>query len=88
MKMPTTAVKGLPLDNRGEQTWQRALEFAFGLPFEQILEIAEERRACGRNDLLHMGRKIYWDMVRLARGEISGIEVPRRLPFPGEFSPV
>ena len=73
------------LRTRDMQLYELALEFAFEQPYEELLAEARRTDACEEVDLLQLGRRIYKDLVRLARGEISHISVPRRLPRRGEF---
>lgn len=73
------------LRTRDMQLYELALEFAYGQPYEKLLAEARRTDACEEVDLLQLGRKIFLDMVRLSRGEISEISIPRRLPRRGEF---
>lgn len=61
-----------------------ALEFAFRQPYQALLAEARRTGASAEVDLLRLGRRLYFDMARLATGDISGIGTPARLPRRGE----
>ena len=61
-----------------------AVEWALRVPFADLLAEARRLGACEERDLLRLGRRLRHDAGRLARGEISAIEVPSRLPRPSE----
>jgi hypothetical protein len=67
--------------------YELALEFAFEQPYQALLAEARRMGTCDEVDLLRLGRRLYLDLARLARGEISGISIPARLPRPGEYAP-
>jgi hypothetical protein len=64
--------------------YELALEFVFRLPYARLLAEARLTGACDERDLLRLGRRIYFDLARLARGELSSVGVPARLPRRGE----
>jgi hypothetical protein len=66
--------------------YELALEFAFRQPYRALLAEARRTRACDEVDLLQLGRQLYLDLARLARGEISAIGIPARLPRRGEHA--
>jgi len=74
--------------NRDTQLFEVVLESVFGVPFEQIKADQRRMAICEEADLHQQGRQILHDMVRMARGEISSIRVPRRLPRRGEYSDI
>lgn len=74
------------LDDRQLQLYQISLEHFLAVPFDDLVAEAARTGACTRLDLIQMGQRIYFDLARLARGELSSISVPRRLPRPGEFA--
>ena len=67
--------------------YELALEHVLGLPFSVLIAEAKRTQACEMIDLHQMGRQLYFDLVRMARGEISKISIPARLPHHGEFAP-
>jgi hypothetical protein len=82
---PVAALLGATL--RETLLYEVALEAAFGVPYSILLSQARQPRACREVDLLCLGAQLIKDFARLARGEISSIHVPRRLPHPGEHLP-
>lgn len=70
--------------NRENHLYELSLEFAFGIPYETLLSQARNRDECDELDLLELGRRLYVDFARLARGDVSQISIPSRLPRRGE----
>lgn len=68
---------------RENHLYELALEFVYKRPYEDLLVEVRASKAKER-DLLELGRRIYLDLIRLGRGEISTIAVPSRMPQPGE----
>ncbi len=66
--------------------YELALEFVFTLPYGALVAEARRTGACDELDLLQLGRRIYVDLARLARGEISSVGILRRLPRLGEHN--
>jgi hypothetical protein len=68
--------------------FELALEHVFGRPFGELLADGRSRFGAdyGR-DLLVLGELLFNDMARLARGELSSISIPNRMPNPGEYVP-
>lgn len=64
-----------------------ALEWAFRVSYASLVAEARRVGACGEAALLQLGHRLFVDAARLARGEISHIVLPARLPQPGEFAP-
>jgi hypothetical protein len=67
--------------------YELALEWAFRVPYGRLLAQAHRTGCCDERDLLQLGRRLFCDAVRLARGEISSIRVPSRLPGAQEHDP-
>lgn len=65
--------------------FEMALEYVFQRPYPEIADRARRGGDCDESDLHAMGWAIYQDLVRLARGDISRISIPPRLPRRGEF---
>lgn len=66
--------------------YELALEFAFRVQYGDLLREVHRTGACEEVDLLRLGRRLYLDLARLARGEISRIGIPARLPRRGEHA--
>jgi hypothetical protein len=73
---------------REVQHYQVALETAFGIPFADLVERAARETGATRIDLLRMGRQIFFDTVRVARGELSSVHIPGRMPRHGEYNTI
>jgi hypothetical protein len=82
---PAAALLGTTL--RETLLYELALEAALRMPYSVLLAQAQQTRACREVDLLCLGAQLIRDFARLARGEISSIHVPRRLPHHGEYPP-
>lgn len=75
-------------ENRGSRNtyaYELALEFAFEIPFSLLVQNKSEEEIA---ELLNLGRTLFHDIVRLARGEISAIRLPRKLPAVGQYQAV
>jgi hypothetical protein len=66
--------------------YELALEWALRVPYAALVAEARRTGACDELDLLQLGHRLLADAGRLARGEISSIEVPGRLPRRGEHA--
>lgn len=66
--------------------YELAVEAVLRVPFAVLVAEARRSGACDPLDLLQLGRRLYIDLARLARGEISTIGIPRRLPRQGEHA--
>ena len=75
------------LDDRDLQLYAIAIENILSVPFGDLVVEAARTGECEKKDLLEMGERIYHDLVRLARGEISEISIPARLPRKSEYAP-
>lgn len=64
------------------------LEAVYGVPFDVIDAERERLVRCDSQDLRLQGEQILRDLVRLARGEISSIHIPRRLARLTEYNEV
>lgn len=71
---------------RENAIYEDTLSSVMGVPFEKLRAEALRTGRCEEADLHCMGRRILEDLVRLARGEISSIVIPRRLPNRGEYN--
>lgn len=65
---------------------EATLSAVMGAPYEELKVEALRTGRCEEADLHCLGRRILSDLVRLARGEVSAVIVPRRLPNRGEHS--
>lgn len=75
-------------ENRGSRNtyaYELALEFAFEIPFPLLVQGKNEEEIV---ELLNLGRVLFHDLVRLARGEISAIRFPRKTPARGQYREV
>jgi hypothetical protein len=63
-----------------------ALEHALHRPYIDIAAEALAPGGPGLQELIHLGAQIFVDLAHLAAGRLSGISVPLRLPYPGEYS--
>jgi len=73
------------MDDKDLQLYAIALEYVIEVPFDNLVIEAARTGTCEKRDLLELGQRIYQDIVRVARGELSEISVPARLPKKGEF---
>lgn len=87
--MKPTTPRATPLadqmDDKDLQLYAIALEYVFQVPFDDLVMEAARTGVCDKLDLLEMGQRLYRDIVRVARGELSEITLPARLPNRGEF---
>lgn len=61
-----------------------ALEHAYRQPWDVLAQRALEPSGPGLEELTLLGATLFTDLVRLARGEVSSIHLPDRLPRRGE----
>lgn len=71
---------------RDAEIHEEVLELVFGVPYADLLREMQALGCCEESDVIHLGRRVLRDLVHLARGEISTISVPARLPLPGEYA--
>ena len=64
-----------------------ALEHAFRMRYVDLAAAARRRGDCSSQMLVYLGVRLFIDFARLARGDLSSINVPRRLPRTGEHGP-
>lgn len=72
--------------NRNNAIYEATLSAVLKVPFAELRAAALQTGQCEVADLHAMGRRILADLARLARGEISAIVIPARLPYRGEYS--
>lgn len=72
--------------SRDTEVYELIVGAVFGVGFDTVYQEARRTGLCHLTDLHQMGRRILFDLVRLARGEISTISIPRRLPYSGEYT--
>ena len=65
--------------------YEQALETVYGRPYALLLSDALNGGTVDARDLLHLGKRLFMDFVRLARGEISSIRVPATIPARDTF---
>lgn len=75
------------MSSRETLLYELALEWAYRCRYADLVAEARRTGACTELDLQWLGCRIFRDVARLARGEISRIELPARLPRPGEHGP-
>jgi hypothetical protein len=74
------------LRSRETHLYEVTLEHVFKRPFAQLVQDGRATTGCTERDLLQLGKRIYQDFIRVARGEISSIEIPARMPRAGEYA--
>lgn len=84
--MGAALVNSNAISSRDTEVYEVIVGAVFGTDFETVYREALRTGLCQRADLHQMGRRVLFDLVRLARGEISTISIPRRLPYSGEYT--
>lgn len=74
------------LEEKADRLASLALAHVFGRSAEALATEAARRGVCDVSDLRYQGARVFVDLARLARGELSAIRVPRRFPRPGEYT--
>jgi hypothetical protein len=80
-----TAFDPAAAGEREMQLFQIMVEHVFKKPFLSVASQASAETGASAHDLLRMGRQLFFDTVRVARGELSEVSIPARMPYPGEY---
>jgi hypothetical protein len=74
------------LERRANHLASLALAHVFGRSARSLADDAVRTGMCTVTDLRWQGARLFVDLSRLARGDLSRIRVPNRLARPGEYT--